>query len=125
MTEDQLSSEALARALAAFAADKKAIDLVVLDLRGLAAYTDFFIVCSGGSDRQSKAIGDAIHLGMKSEYGMLPARVEGLPAARWIVMDYVDAVVHAFVPEVRDFYRLEQLWGDVPRLELPELVDAV
>lgn len=125
MTDDQLSSEALARSLAAFAADKKAIDLVVLDLRGLAAYTDFFIVCSGGTDRQTKAIGDAIHFGMKSEHGMLPARVEGLPVARWIVMDYVDAVVHAFVPEVRDFYRLEQLWGDVPRLELPELVDAV
>jgi ribosome-associated protein len=125
MTDDQLSSEALARSLATFAADKKAIDLVVIDLRGLAAYTDFFIVCSGGTDRQTKAIGDAIHLGMKSEHGMLPARVEGLPAARWVVMDYVDAVVHVFVPEVRDFYRLEQLWGDVPRLELPELVDAV
>lgn len=122
MNADQLSSEALARTLAAFAADKKAIDLVVLDLRGLAAYTDFFIVCSGGTDRQTKAIHDAIHVGMKSEHRMLPARVEGASAGSWIVMDYVDAVVHVFVPDVRDFYRLEQLWGDVPRLELPEAV---
>lgn len=122
MHGDQLSSEALARTLAAFAADKKAIDLVVLDLRGLAAYTDFFIVCSGGTDRQTKAIHDAIHIGMKAEHRMLPARVEGVAAGSWIVMDYVDAVVHVFVPDVRDFYRLEQLWGDVPRLELPEAV---
>lgn len=122
MTDDELKPEALARAIAAFAADKKALDIVVLDLRSLHAYTDFFIVCSGGSDRQVKAIHDAVHLGMKNDHGMLPVRVEGMPQARWVVMDYVDAVVHAFVPEVRDFYRLEQLWGEVPRLELPEPV---
>jgi ribosome-associated protein len=117
-----LSPEDLARTIAALAADKKAIDLVVLDLRELDAYTDFFIVCSGGTDRQVKAIHDAIHMGMKADHAMLPSRVEGLPVARWVVMDYVDAVVHAFIPEVRDFYRLEQLWGEVPRLELPEPV---
>ena len=61
-------------------------------------------------------------MGMKTDHEMLPSRVEGLPAARWVVMDYVDAVVHAFVPEVRDFYRLEQLWGEVPRLDLPQPV---
>ena len=119
MSETQLTPEELALTLAGFAADKKAIDLVVLDLRELNAYTDFFIVCSGGTDRQVKAIHDAIHLGMK-ERGTLPVRVEGMPQARWVVLDYVDAVVHAFVPEVREFYRLEQLWGDVPRLALPE-----
>lgn len=121
MADDQLSSEALARAIATYAADKKAIDLVVLDLRGLPAYTDFFVISSGGTDRQAKAISDAIHMGMKTDHAMLPTRVEGLPAARWVVMDYVDVVAHVFVPEVREFYRLEQLWGDVPRLELPEL----
>ena len=122
MADPQLSSEDLAQALAAFAADKKAIDIVILDLRELHAYTDFFIVCSGGTDRQVKAIHDAIHAGMKGDHSMLPVRVEGMPQARWVVMDYVDAVVHAFVPEVRDFYRLEQLWGEVPRLTLPEPV---
>jgi ribosome-associated protein len=122
MAEPELKSEALALSIAALAADKKAIDIVVLDLRELHAYTDFFIVCSGGSDRQVKAIHDGIHLGMKNDHGMLPVRVEGMPQARWVVMDYVDSVVHAFVPEVRDFYRLEQLWGEVPRLALPEPV---
>jgi ribosome-associated protein len=122
MTDSELKPEALARELAALVADKKAIDIVVLDLREIQAYTDFFIVCSGGSDRQVKAIHDGIHMGMKQEHGIYPVRVEGMPQARWVVMDYVDAVVHAFVPEVRDFYRLEQLWGEVPRLALPEPV---
>ena len=124
MAEPELTAVETARALAALAADKKAIDIVCLDLREVAAYTDFFLVCSGGTDRQTKAIHDGIHEGMKSQYGRLPARVEGMPQARWIVMDYSDVVVHAFVPDLRDFYRLEQLWGEVPRLELPELAVA-
>ena len=122
MAEPELTPREMAHALAAFAADKKAIDLVLLDLREVAAYTDYFLVCSGGTDRQVKAIHDGIHEGMKHEHGLLPTRVEGMPQARWIVMDYTDVVVHAFVPEMREFYRLEQLWGDVPRLELPELI---
>jgi ribosome-associated protein len=113
-----MSPEELTRAVAVYAADKKAIDIVALDLRGIAGYTDFFLICSGGSDRQAKAIHDGIHLGMKSEHDTLPRRVEGLSEARWILMDYLDCVVHVFTPEARDYYRLEQLWGDVPRLEL-------
>ena len=108
----------MARAIAAYAADKKAIDIVALDLRGIAGYTDFFLICSGGSDRQTKAIHDGIHLGMKSEHDTLPRRVEGVSEAKWILMDYLDCVVHVFTPETRDYYRLEQLWGDLPRLEL-------
>jgi ribosome-associated protein len=113
-----MSPEELTQAIARFASDKKAIDIVALDLRGIAGYTDFFLICSGGSDRQTKAIHDGIHLGMKSEHQTLPRRVEGVSEAKWILMDYLDCVVHVFTPETRDYYRLEQLWGDLPRLEL-------
>jgi ribosome-associated protein len=113
-----MSPEELTQAVGALASDKKAIDIVALDLRGIAGYTDFFLICSGGSDRQTKAIHDGIHEGMKKEHDTLPRRVEGLSEARWILMDYLDCVVHIFTPDTRDYYRLEQLWGDVPRLEL-------
>jgi ribosome-associated protein len=112
-----LSPERLATTIAAHAADKKAIDIVALDLREVAGYTDFFVICSGNTDRQTKAIHDAIHLGLKKFHGVLPRRVEGLSEARWVLMDYLDVVVHVFTPETRDYYRLEALWGDVPRLE--------
>ena len=85
-----------------------------LDLRGIIGYTDYFVICSGRSDRQTKAIHDAIHAGMKSEHGLLPRRVEGVTEARWILMDYLDVVVHVFTPETREYYRLEQLWGEAP-----------
>jgi ribosome-associated protein len=113
-----MSPEELTRAIAGYAADKKAIDIVALDLRGIAGYTDFFLICSGGSDRQTKAIHDGIHCGMKKEHETLPRRAEGLSEASWILMDYLDCVVHIFTPDTRAYYRLEQLWGDVPRLEL-------
>jgi ribosome-associated protein len=113
-----MNPEELTQAVGALASDKKAIDIVALDLRGIAGYTDFFLICSGGSDRQTKAIHDGIHEGMKKEHDTLPRRVEGLSEARWILMDYLDCVVHIFTPDTRDYYRLEQLWGDVPRLEL-------
>jgi ribosome-associated protein len=109
-----VTSERMAQAIAELADDKKAIDIVELDVRGVLDYTDFFIVCSGNTDRQTKAIHDAIHFGMKREHGVLPERVEGVSEARWILMDYLDVVVHVFTPETRDFYRLEQLWGEVP-----------
>ena len=107
-------SELLAREIARYADDKKAIDLVELDLRGVVGYTDYFVICSGGTERQTKAIHDAIYEGMKSAHRRLPERVEGLAGARWILMDYLDVVVHVFVPETREYYRLEQLWGEAP-----------
>jgi ribosome-associated protein len=109
-----VSPEQLALAIAELADDKKAIEIVELDVRGVLDYTDFFIVCSGNTDLQTKAIHDGIHGGMKQVHGILPERVEGVGEARWIVMDYLDVVVHIFTPETRDFYRLEQLWGEVP-----------
>ena len=109
-----MTPEALAELCAAQAADRKAIDIVEIDLRGVSGYTDFFVVCSGNTDRQTKAIHDAIHKALKDEHGLLPRRVEGVTEGRWILMDYLDVVVHIFTPDTRGYYRLEQLWGDVP-----------
>ncbi|MGO9974462.1 MAG: ribosome silencing factor [Solirubrobacteraceae bacterium] len=112
------SGDTLAQTIAEYASERKALDIVQLDLRGIISYTDYFVICTGRSDRQTKAIHDGIHLGMKDEHGILPRRVEGLPQARWILMDYLDVVVHVFTPELREFYRLEQLWGEAPALAL-------
>ena len=109
-----MSPDLLARTISGYADDKKARDIVELDLRGVVGFTDFFVICSGASERQTKAIHDGVYEGMKKEHGLLPNRVEGLPEARWILMDYLDVVVHVFTPETRDYYRLEQLWGEAP-----------
>ncbi len=109
-----MAPEELALAIAEYAADRKALEIVQLDLREVIGYTDYFVICTGRSDRQTKAIHDAIHAGMKSEHGILPRRVEGLSQAHWILMDYLDVVVHVFTPETRAYYRLEQLWGEAP-----------
>ena len=111
-----MSPEELARAIVDYAADRKAIDIVQLDLRGMIGYTDYFVICSGRTERQTKAIHDAIYEGLKGNGRRLPERVEGLRGARWILMDYLDVVVHVFVPEAREYYRLEQLWGEAPTL---------
>jgi ribosome-associated protein len=112
-----LSGEELARLAAGYADDKKAQDILELDLRGVVGYTDYFVICTGASDRQVKAIHDGIHLAMKDEHGVLPRRVEGLAESHWVLMDYLDVVVHVFTPETRSFYRLEQLWGEAPSRE--------
>jgi ribosome-associated protein len=104
----------LARAIADYADDKKAHDIVELDLRGVVGYTDRFVIATGTSERQVKAIHDGIHQGLKDEHGILPRRVEGAGESQWILMDYLDVVVHVFTPDTRDYYRLEQLWGEVP-----------
>ena len=100
--------------IARYAADKKAIDVMELDLREVLGYTDYFLICSGNTGRQAKAIHDGILEGLKHEHDLLPRRVEGSAQGGWILMDYLDVVVHIFTPETRAFYRLEQLWGEVP-----------
>jgi ribosome-associated protein len=117
---DVQNPAALARVIADYASDKKAIDITELDLRGVLGYTDFFVVASGNTDRQTKAIHDGIYQGLKDEHGLLPRRVEGLSESRWILMDYLDVIVHVFTPEAREFYRLEQLWGEAPRRAVGE-----
>jgi ribosome-associated protein len=109
-----LTPERMADLAVELASDIKALDVVTLDLRGIIGYTDYFVICTGRTDRQTKAIHDAIHLGLKSRYGILPRRVEGLSRGNWILMDYLDVVVHVFTPDTREYYRLEQLWGEAP-----------
>jgi ribosome-associated protein len=109
-----MNSEQLRSEIVRYAADKKASDVVELDLREVVGYTDWFVVCSGNTERQTKAIHDGILEGCKRDHATLPRRVEGLARADWILMDYLDVIVHIFTPATRQFYRLEQLWGEVP-----------
>jgi ribosome-associated protein len=113
----RLESEGLARRLAAIADAKQATDIVVLDMRELVGYTDFLVLATARNERLAKAIADDARMQLKAE-GLLPGRAEGEREARWILLDYLDAVLHVFVPETRELYRLEQLWGEAPRLEL-------
>jgi ribosome-associated protein len=120
---EQMSSEALARRIAGVALDKKGRDVVVLDMRGVVTYTDFLVIATGNTERQTKAIEDGIYQDLKhNEDGprRVPERVEGATEARWILMDYLDTVVHVFTPAARDYYRLETLWGEVPALEVEQ-----
>ena len=90
---------------------------MILDMRPVVTYTDYFVICSGQNPRQAKAISDEIHETLKRESRLIP-RVSGEREATWILLDYLDVVVHVFTPEARAYYRLEQLWGDVPSVEL-------
>ena len=92
--------------------------MVALDMRSLVGYTDFLVICTARNERLAKAIHEEVHQRLKQDDGLLPATVEGEQAARWVLMDYLDCVFHVFVPELRERYRLEVLWGEAPRLEL-------
>ena len=107
-----------ARRIAALAQEKLAADVVILDMRPVCSYTDFFVVCTGGNPRQTKAIYDEVRERLKKEEGLVPRTVAGEREARWILADYLDVVLHVFTPEAREYYRLEELWGDVPSVEL-------
>jgi len=111
------ASEALTRRVAAMAEDKLGEDIVVLDMRELVSYTDFLVLVTARNERLAKAIADDVRQQLKDE-GLLPSREEGLSESRWVLLDYLDCVLHVFVPETREHYRLEQLWGEAPRLEL-------
>jgi ribosome-associated protein len=99
------------------ALDKKAADVVVLDLRNTSAFTDFFVLCSGTSQRQVKAIADAVEESLRAAK-VRPAHVEGYDRADWILMDFFTFIVHVFTPQTRTFYALERLWGDAERIEV-------
>ena len=112
-----LTSLEQARRIAALCEEKLATDVTILDMRTVCDYTDFFVIASGSNTRQVKAISDEVHFVMKRDHGLLPRAVAGEREATWIVADYIDAVLHVFTDETREFYRLEDLWNDVPKLE--------
>ncbi len=90
---------------------------MVLDLRGISTFTDFFVICSGTSEPHLKAIAGEIEQRLKEDHGIRPAAVDGFPASQWMVLDYLQVIVHVFHSDKRAFYSLEDLWGDAPRLE--------
>ena len=101
----------------AAAEDKKAMDLVVLDLRKAAGFTDFFLIASGSNPRQIRAIADSVMEALAAE-GVKPAHVEGYDRSEWILLDYFDFIVHIFATETRLFYGLERLWGNADRVDI-------
>lgn len=115
---EPLETEALAREIATIASDAKAIDVAVLRVLELVNYTDWFVICSARSDRHARAIYDLIWDALNAK-GLKPLSSEGVDAAQWVLADYGSVVVHIFYEPVRDFYALERLWADAPRLELP------
>ncbi|HRJ71329.1 MAG TPA: ribosome silencing factor [Terrimicrobiaceae bacterium] len=110
--------ETLARACAAAAADKKAENPVVLDLRNISTFTDFFVICSGGSEPQLKAISTAIREQVGETLHRKPNSEDGNPASQWIILDYGEVIVHLFHTGKREFYGLENLWSDAKPLAL-------
>lgn len=113
-----MSSAELAVRIAAIADSKKAEDVVALDVGEIVGYTDVLVICTARNERQAKAIHDEVYIRLKHEDELLPRRVEGLPEARWVLVDYLDCILHVFVPETRDLYRLDQLWGEAARIDL-------
>jgi ribosome-associated protein len=120
-----LDSEALVLRLAELADSKGATEIVVLDMRGLASYTDLLAICTARNERQARAIVDEVRLRLKQEHELLPGGVDGGGEAGWIVLDYLDAILHVFTAEERERYQLEDLWREAPRLELQLSQDAV
>lgn len=118
-------SEALARRLAELADSKAATEIVILDMRGLVSYTDFLTICTARNERQARAIADEAKLRLKQEQKLLPAGSEAAEADGWIVLDYLDCVLHVFTEEARQRYQLEDLWREAPRLEPQASRDGV
>ncbi len=91
---------------------------MILDLRGISTFTDFYVICSGTSEPHLKAIAGEIQDKLKEEHGTRPAAVDGYPVSQWVIVDYLSVLVHIFHADKRSYYSLEDLWGDAPRLRL-------
>ena len=118
MAESDVSSRSLVASIAGSMAEKKAEDLLILDMRELVSYTDYFVIATGNTERQVKAIFDEVYQKIKhGSLGEVPISTEGETEGRWVLMDYGSAVVHIFTPDTRSYYRLERLWGEAPKVE--------
>ena len=106
------------------ALEKKAKNIIILNMQKVTSFADYSIVCSGNSDRQVQSIAQAIEENMKKN-GFLPLGIEGERTAQWILMDYADIIVHVFYEPVRDFYDMERLWSDAPRMEIDNDADRI
>lgn len=115
----------MARRAAELADSKGAAEIVVLDMRKLVSYTDFLVICTARNERQTRAIVDEVKQRLKQDPGLLPGGMEGEGAAGWIVLDYLDCVLHVFTLEARQRYQLEDLWREAPRLQLQLPQDGV
>jgi ribosome-associated protein len=114
----RLTSLEQARLIAGLAQEKLAEDVVILDLRPVCVYTDFFVLCTGRNSRQTKSILDEVQARLKQDHKLRPRSVEGATQGEWILADFLDVVLHVFTPETRGYYGLEELWGDMPSVEL-------
>jgi ribosome-associated protein len=121
MTKGQVADTLpIALAAARAAESKKARDIVLLDMRGLVSYTDHLVICSGQTPRQTKSIVEEVRKTLKEEMGVIARRVEGEREGEWVLVDFLDIVLHCFTVEARDFYRLERLWREAPRIDIAE-----
>lgn len=111
---------AVARTAVGAVLGKKGVDPVVMDMRGVSDFTDFFLVCSADSEPQLKAIASGLRETLRGEFGMKPLAEDGYPSSQWVVLDYGTLICHLFLKSRRGFYDLEGLWSDAPRLEIPE-----
>ena len=117
-SETDLTPLEQARHTAALCQEKLATDVTILDMREVCDFTDFFVIATGRNARQTKAIYDEVSGVLKRDHHLLPRSTAGVQEATWILADYLDVVLHLFTPETRDFYRLEDLWSDVPAVEV-------
>ena len=117
-----MTAKALAKRVAVLASERKAIDIQVLELAKLTSFTDYFVVCSGSSDRQVKAIADSVEVSLKEE-GQRPIGAEGAAGSKWVLVDYGSVVLHVFYEAEREYYALEKLWFDAPRLKIKGVTD--
>jgi ribosome-associated protein len=119
-----LTSLEQARRIATLASEKLAEDIVVLDMRGECTFTDFFVIVTGRNARQTAAIWDEVHEKLKQEGRLIPRTVDGVREGTWILADYLDVVLHVFTPEAREYYKLEDLWGDLPEVQFDAAASA-
>jgi ribosome-associated protein len=117
-TEPALTSLEQARRIATLAQEKLADDVVILDMRPACSFTDYFVIATGRNARQTAGIWDEVHGRLKQDDGLIPRSVDGKQEGTWILADYLDVVLHVFTPDARGYYKLEELWGDVPAVEL-------